>query len=506
MTRWELVARVTALRLTRVHFHFYVPNVGHEVLQPNPWMMLPFGALLGMIAIGPVCFANWWLKHYPKVSIGLGVITLVYYLGFLHANERVIHTGIEYVSFIALIGSLYVVSGGIHINVKGEATPFVNVVFLLIGGIVANVLGTTGASMLLIRPWLRMNKYRVTAHHVVFFIFIVSNIGGCLTPIGDPPLFLGFLKGIPFWWVAEHCWPMWAVGLAVLLGMFYVVDSINFRRAPKEVRDRETAHEEWRFDGLVNLLFLAVILGAVIVKGPMLVREVFMIIAALGSYFSTSKSVHEANQFNFHPVQEVAILFVGIFATMMPALDWLQLNAQSLLGNQPPAAMFYWGSGILSSLLDNAPTYLSFLSAIFGSFISPDIITQVQAHLTNGSGGAVSFDNLVGPHAEQVRHTLEALVKYHGDHVASHSVTVDEIEVCFLLGNVEFNAFIVAISVGAVFFGANTYIGNGPNFMVKSIADQWKIKTPSFFGYVFRFTLPFMVPMLLLVWWIFFRG
>src|SRR6266496_3951408 len=173
-----------------------------------------------------------------------------------------------------------VVFGGIHINVKGEATPLANVVFLFIGALVANLFGTTGASMLLIRPWLRMNKYRITAHHVVFFIFIVSNVGGCLTPIGDPPLFLGYLQGIPFWWVAEHCWPIWAVGVGILLAMFYVVDRLNFGRAPREVRERETIQETWRFEGLSNLFFLAVILGAVFVSRPIFVREALMVAAA----------------------------------------------------------------------------------------------------------------------------------------------------------------------------------------------------------------------------------
>jgi Na+/H+ antiporter NhaD/arsenite permease-like protein len=167
----------------------------------------------------------------------LGAITLGYYLFGLQAHGRVLEVAHEYVSFIALIGSLFVVSGGIHITVKGEATPLANVVFLFVGALVANLLGTTGASMLLIQPWIRMNKYRVTAHHIVFFIFIVSNVGGCLTPIGDPPLFLGYLHGIPFWWVAAHCWPMWAVGVGILLAMFYVVDRMNFARAPREVRE-----------------------------------------------------------------------------------------------------------------------------------------------------------------------------------------------------------------------------------------------------------------------------
>src|SRR5882672_7982560 len=233
-----------------------------QTMNPNPWMIVPFGVLLAAIALAPLFFADWWQKHYPKVAYSLGAITMAYYLIGLNGRERVWHTAVEYVSFIALIGSLFVVSGGIHINVKGEATPLVNVVFLFIGAVVANLVGTTGASMLLIRPWLRMNKYRITAHHVVFFIFIVSNVGGCLTPIGDPPLFLGYLKGIPFWWVAEHCWPIWAAGIGALLVIFFIVDSLNFRRAPKPVREAETSHERWRFEGLPNLFFLGVILVA----------------------------------------------------------------------------------------------------------------------------------------------------------------------------------------------------------------------------------------------------
>lgn len=464
-------------------------------------MIIPFGLLLAAIALAPLFFPAWWSKHYAKVAYGLGAVTLVYYLFVLHASTRVGHVAMEYISFIALIGSLFVVSGGIHINVKGEATPMVNVVFLLVGAVIANLLGTTGASMLLIRPWIRMNKYRVTAHHIVFFIFIVSNVGGCLTPIGDPPLFLGYLKGIPFWWVAEHCLPMWAVGIAVLLVLFYVVDRRNFARAPREVRERETAREQWRFQGMGNVFFLGVILASVFISDPPFVREILMLVAAAGSYFTTKKPVHEANDFNFHPIKEVAILFIGIFATMMPALDWLGLNASELLGASPAPGLFYWGSGSLSSVLDNAPTYLSFLSATFGSFVEQDVVAQVQALLKSGADVA----QLAGPHAEQIRNTFEALRHYHANHIAAGTVTADEIEVCYLLGNMALNKYVVAISIGAVFFGANTYIGNGPNFMVKSIADQQKVRTPTFLGYVFKFTLPFMIPMLLVVWWIFFR-
>ena len=277
----------------------------------------------------------------------------------------------EYLSFIAFWDRCSWFRGGIHIQVKGEAAPMANVLFLLVGGVAANVLGTTGASMLLIRPWIRMNRHRIRAHHIVFFIFIVSNVGGCLTPIGDPPLFLGYLSGIPFWWVAGHCFPMWGVGMGVLLVLFYAVDRRGFARAPRENRDAEAGQDQWRFDGLGNLFFLGVILAAVFVHRPDFLREGLMTAAAVASYLTTRRQVHEANRFSFHPIQEVAILFVGIFATMMPALDWLGGNASVLLGRNPPTGLFYWGTGILSSLLDNAPTYLSFLSALFGSFWTP---------------------------------------------------------------------------------------------------------------------------------------
>ncbi len=475
--------------------------MGHNaVLNPNPWMILPFGVLLAAIALGPLFFADWWSRHYPKVAIGLGAVTLVYYLGGLHANERVLHVAHEYVSFIALIGSLFVVSGGIHITVKGEATPFGNVVFLLIGAVVANVLGTTGASMLLIRPWLRRNKYRLTAHHVVFFIFIVSNVGGCLTPIGDPPLFLGYLKGIPFWWVAEHCWAMWAVGVGGLLAMFFVLDWRNYLKAPKQVRaELAEPHDTWRFEGLGNLAFLGVIVAAVFVNRPVFLREAVMVAAAVGSYLTTRRTIHQANHFNFHPIEEVAILFIGIFATMLPALDWLQANA-GRLGTATPT-LYFWGTGTLSSVLDNAPTYLSFLSAVFGQ-IDAGIVAQVQ-HLVGTHGADLAATT--GAHGVEIANTFAALQKYFPQAYASGEVSKEMIDLSYLLGNAAFNSYIVAISVGAVFFGACTYIGNGPNFMVKSIADQQKAHAPTFLGYVFRYTLPFLLPLLALTWLIFFR-
>ena len=475
--------------------------MAHEIVTPNPWMILPFVALLAAIALAPLFFSDWWSKHYPKVAIGLGAITVTYYLFGLHAQERVLHVAHEYVSFIALIGSLFVVSGGIHLNVKGEATPRANTVFLLVGAVVANLLGTTGASMLLIRPWIRMNKYRITAHHIVFFIFVVSNVGGCLTPIGDPPLFLGYLIGVPFWWIAEHCWPMWIAGVGLLLLMFYVLDLRNYRRAPREVRNEMAEPpDQWRFEGLWNLACLAVILGAVFISRPAFLREALMVGAAAVSWFLTSKKIHEANHFNFHPVKEVAILFVGIFATMIPALEWLQTSSLQPANAGP--AFYFWSTGTLSSVLDNAPTYLSFLSMQVGQFITPEMMQELQrvAALTG-----IADADITGPHAEPVRLALAALREYHSAELAAGTLTEGQMQVAFLISNPVGSRVLVAISVGAVFFGANTYIGNGPNFMVKAIADQQKVNTPSFLGYVLRYTLPVMLPMLLVVWWVFFR-
>jgi Na+/H+ antiporter NhaD/arsenite permease-like protein len=444
--------------------------MGQPPIPVNPWMMLPFGLLLALIALGPVYWPHWWARRYGQVAFSLGVATLVYYLAGLHDAASVLRVGHDYVSFMVLIGSLFIVSGGIHLNIKGEATPRANVLFLLLGGILSNLLGTTGASMLLIRPWLRMNHYRVTAHHVVFFIFIVSNVGGGLTPIGDPPLFLGYLKGVPFWWVARSCWLMWAVAMGFLLTAFYFIDAANYRRAPRDVRSKlaETANP-WRFEGLWNLAFLGVILAAVFIDHPLFLRETLMTAAALGSYFTTPKQVHLANHFEFHPLREVAVLFAGIFATMLPGLDWLQQNAGRLAG--PTPGLFYWGSGVLSSFLDSAPAYLGFLNAAFGRFVNPGW----------GTGG-------LGNHG-----------------MAAAQAGVEQAKVAFLLAEPALRRYVLAISLGTVFFGANTYLGNGPNLMVKAIAEHQKVRTPGFLGMILKYTLPCMVPMLVLIWLLFLR-
>ncbi|MFA5833145.1 MAG: sodium:proton antiporter [Bacteroidota bacterium] len=411
-------------------------------------LVLPFAALLLLIALAPLFFSDWWSNHYPKISLSLGALVIGYYVFFLTKNEIVLHTVIEYISFIVLIGALYIVSGGIHISTKDLTNPKENVLILIVGAILANILGTTGASMLLIRPWIKMNKKRIQPYHIVFFIFIISNVGGSLTPIGDPPLFLGYLKGVPFWWITSKAFPIWCTAVGLLLVIFYVLDSKNFHAQKKSIIKEIEGTDVWKIEGLINFLFLGIILLAVFIESPMFLREGVIIVTAIASYMTTKKTIHTANHFTFHPIQEVAILFAGIFATMIPALELLRTQAQTMTSLTP--SFFYWNTGLLSSFLDNAPTYLSFLSVAEGNLNSSSL-----------------------PLAE-------------------------------LLNNSTFSSYLIAISIGAVFFGANTYIGNGPNFMVKSIADHYNVPVPSFVRYITHFTVPFLLPVLIVIWILFF--
>jgi Na+/H+ antiporter NhaD/arsenite permease-like protein len=412
----------------------------------------PFVLILLSIAVFPLAAPRWWSKRYPLVVLPLGALVAVYYVFFFGGAQRMLFTAHEYAAFIILIGSLYVVAGGIHIGIFGAFTPGQNVLLLAAGAVLANLVGTTGASMILIRPYLRGNMWRFAPLHVAFFIFIVSNCGGALTPVGDPPLFLGYLKGVPFFWVIRHLWFKWLIGIAMLLAMFYVLDSRHFRRqaAPRQQIARM---RDWMLvQGTPNLFFLAVILGAVIIGAYLpehlvWIREVIMLAAAVGSYLTTPKTLHEKNDFNFHPIVEVAILFAGIFAAMVPTLDWLSFNA-SQLGLTTPGA-FYWATGLTSSVLDNAPSYLNFLAAAMG---------------------------LEGYAVDDKAHILEW--------IATHS------------------HMLRSISIAAVFFGAATYIGNGPNFMVKSICDHAGAKTPTFVEYIYKFTLPFLLPVLIVIYFL----
>jgi Na+/H+ antiporter NhaD/arsenite permease-like protein len=466
----------------------------------EPLMIAPFILLLLAIAIVPFINRHWWEKNYPTVAIGLGLIVIGYYLFVLQNPVRMMHVGTEYVSFIVLIGSLFVVAGGIHIKIRGRSTPQANLLLLLVGAVLSNVVGTTGASMILIRPYLRVNRYRIKPFHVVFFIFIVSNMGGALTPIGDPPLFLGYLQGIPFFWVAETVWFKWLVAMAIILGVFFALDYISYRRLPaRERHEAEAKGEEGEVSGISNAFYLAIILVAVFISRPLFVREVLMLGAAAGSYFTTRKEIHEKNAFNFLPIKEVGILFLGIFATMVPALDWLEMNSDQI--GIHSVGQFYWATGLLSSVLDNAPTYLNFLSAQIGLFADPELVRNVQ-HLIQARGPDLA--QALTQSSPEVRDTFALLFREHYGLVASGNVPERLIMVTHLLAHHELH--VQAISLAAVFFGACTYIGNGPNFMVKAIAEHSGVQTPSFFGYVARYTLPVLLPIFLVIWFLFFRA
>ncbi len=445
--------------------------------EPHPLMVLPFVLLLLAIALAPFINKHFWEHNYHKVAIGLGLISVLYYVVVLRNTPRMLTSLVEYVGFMALIGSLFVIAGGIHINMTGRSTPAVNTGLLALGAILANLIGTTGASMLLIRPFLRINKYRAAPFQVVLFIFIVSNIGGALTPIGDPPLFLGYLKGVPFFWLLQvpQVLASWFLCVGALLAVFYVLDVRNFRRHKAEVKHR--TEDRIELEGSHNFIFLAVIIGLVLMQKADWLKglnqwHVFgalggvlgwdavttaesvttltiaglMIATAAASYKFANQDALRENEFSFGPVREVGFLFIGIFATMVPALDLLETHAAEL--GITTARQFFWGSGALSSVLDNAPTYLNFLTAAFGLH---NLSLENPAHVQVFIASATTWK------------------------------------------------YLVAVSLGSVFFGANTYIGNGPNFMVKSIAESRGVQCPSFFGYVLKYTLPILIPLFILV-------
>ncbi len=496
----------------------------HEKGHAAPhWLwILPFVVLLGSIALGPLINAHWWEHNFHYFAIGLGLVTGVYYLFFHGDSHPWFHAMIEYVSFIALLASLYIVSGGIVIQVGSRATPMANTALLLVGAVVANIFGTTGASMLLIRPFIRMNKGHIKPYHVVFFIFVVSNLGGSLTPIGDPPLFLGYLQGIPFFWTLTHLWPLWAFAVGALLVMFFVIDTLDHKKTERTHGDDPGSVV--KITGFANFILIGVVLVGVfrpslfdyvaLIKagaatgadyaGLLISREVLMIGAAVVSLLTTAKVIHERNQFTWGPIREVAIIFIGIFSTMVPALAWLETNA-SKGDNAIPLktpGQYYYATGVLSSVLDNAPTYLVFLTTRL-SMLDQAHVDQAEAEIARMTKEQkLQWDPAGKP--EPVVKAVEEMIEDHPDHILSGKVNRREVELAFLLGNLALNAFIVAVSAGAVFFGAATYIGNGPNFMVKSIAESSGVKMPSFFGYIGWYTLPFLVPILVAVWVIFF--
>lgn len=431
-----------------------------EHALPSPLMIIPFILLLLMIATGPLFYKHFWENHYPKVSILLGLVVVAYYIFYLQNYHSLMHTLSEYISFIALLSSLFVASGGILIKVDRKSTPLANVIFLAFGAVISNIIGTTGASMLLIRPFIRMNKERIEPYHIIFFIFIVSNVGGALTPIGDPPLFLGFLSGVPFFWVIDNIWFIWIPAVLLILLAFYLFDIRN----KKDSKSHINYSGKIQVKGLKNLIYLGIIIIAVFIDPqvipwvpklgnmPFGLREIIMFAVVYFSYKTADNQILKDNEFDFEPIKEVAYLFVGIFATMVPALEIIAHEANAM-GDKLNAGVFYWATGALSSVLDNTPTYMNFLSAAMGKY---SLIVTDKAQVL-------------------------------------HFVSVDII-------------YLRAISVAAVFFGAMTYIGNGPNFMVKSISERAGITMPSFFAYVIKYSVIILLPIFTIIWLLFFYG
>jgi Na+/H+ antiporter NhaD/arsenite permease-like protein len=420
------------------------------------WSVAPFLMMLLSIAVVPLTLSHWWDKNRNKLLLSLCMSVPVLLIVLPGGADLLLESFIDYISFIVLLGSLFVISGGIYIQGEFAGTPLSNTAFLGVGALLSNVIGTTGASMLLIRPYLRANHKRQNrAHLAIFFIFIVSNIGGLLTPLGDPPLFLGFLRGVPFQWTLSLV-PVWATAVGVVLLVFNLYDQYIFVRedveTPGALAEDVQPRRRLRIEGKRNFLFLAGVMAAAVFSGyfawPRGIQELLMASMALASWLATPKKIHEENHFHFHPILEVAAVFAGIFITMVPALEILRMRSPNLGIHQP--WQYFWMSGALSSFLDNAPTYLTFTSMALG---------------------------LVGAKTEN----LSALL--HSDVGIS---------------------LLRAVSAGSVFMGANSYIGNGPNFMVKSIAEHHRIKMPSFGRYML-YSGAVLIPTFVLIDIVFFR-
>lgn len=419
----------------------------------SAWWGLPFAGMLLSIAIMPLALPKVWHHHFGKIAAGWALALLLPFalvFGPAAAGSAVMHTLLEeYIPFIALLVALFTAAGGIYVRGELQVSPETNVAIMAVGSALASVMGTTGASMLMIRPLIRANdNRRHNAHVVVFFIFTVSNAGGSLTPLGDPPLFLGFLQGVDFFWTAGHMFPQTLFLLGALLATFYAIDTWYYRNEGVTRSDPAPDTPTFGLEGAVNFLPLAAVVALVLMSGiwkpgieldffgaalelQALVRDGLLVLVTAVSLAITPQGVREKNRFSWAPMQEVAKLFIGIFLTMIPVLAMLKAGAdgpfaavaRAVTGadGQPLPWAYFWFSGVLSSFLDNAPTYLVFF-------------------------------NLAGGDATVLMTTLAATL--------------------------------AAISAGAVFMGANTYIGNAPNFMVKAIAEDRGVKMPSFFGYM----------------------
>lgn len=441
---------------------------GHGPLPPT-WLVLPFVIILLMIATGPLFYPQHWHHHFPKYSIGLGIVVAMWYVFAMKSSGPMVHAASEYLSFIALVASLFIAASGVFVHINARGTPRNNVILLFLASVVANLIATTGSAMLFIRAFMRLNKGRLKAYHIVFFIFLVANVGGALTPIGDPPLFLGFLRGVPFFWTLTHVWYIWLPTTALILAIFWVYDHRNKAKSPDPDPQLPTVSVE----GTKSFIWVAIIIVSVFIDPnifpwvpdlhellhvPFGIREVVMLVAAVFAYRTADPAALEKNEFNFEPIREVGFLFLGIFATMQPALQiissFAEDHAESL-----SVGMFYWGTGFLSGILDNAPTYLNFVAAAMGKFgLDVNVASAVRDFALPGAAHPESW------------------------------------------------FFLQAISVAAVFFGAMSYIGNAPNFMVKAIAEANGVETPSFMGYILRYSIPILLPVYFVIFVIFYSG
>ena len=430
------------------------------------WSLIPFGLMLLIIAVAPLIVAEWWdkNKHKLAVSLLLAIPTAVCLVMGGMSKELEHQLLSDYIPFIVLLMSLYVITGGIHLSGDIKAKPWVNTSFLAVGWVLASIMGTTGAAMLLIRPLLTTNQQReYKVHTILFFIALVANCGGLLTPLGDPPLFMLFLRGAEFTWFAS-LFPQWLFTGAILLLMYYAADSYYYKKEHWTALSADAReHTCLRIQGKTNLVYLvAVILSVAFIHPgniPLMaeadahlwikyLREIVLIMLMLMSLHTTKAHVrYELNKFSWAPINEVAVLFFGIFVTMTPALAYLNTHAEALGLTQ--TWHFYYATGVLSSFLDNTPTAVAFHSVASG--LTPEHLATFGTHFVAG--------------------IPELLLQ--------------------------------AICLGAVFFGSMTYIGNGPNFMVKAIAEESGVKMPSFFGYLFRFSLIVLLPVYILVQLIF---
>jgi Na+/H+ antiporter NhaD/arsenite permease-like protein len=438
-----------------------------DVEPTPPWAILPFVLYLLSIAVLPLLFGRFWESNRSKLKLALvaAAPVIVYLVGWRRGGgELLLEAGREYLAFMALLGALFVISGGIYLRGALAGTPAVNTAFLAVGSLLASVVGTTGASVLLIRPLLRANARRTRRRHIViFFIFMVANGAGLLTPLGDPPLFLGFLRGVPFLWTLRLAAP-WALVNGTLLALFALVDRLYFRREPIPKAAPPPDDEPLRIEGLVNVVWLFGVVATVflvgtygtrILGGPgarAALQIIAMTLFAALSMKTTPLAIHEANRFSWAPIHEVGVVFIGVFVTMIPALSFLGERGASLGIVKP--WQFFWAAGGLSSVLDNAPTYLTFAALATG--------------VADAGRGVLSVGDLGA--------------------VAVHPVG---------------RSLLAAVSCGSVLMGAITYIGNGPNFMVKAIAEQHHVRMPSFFGYML-WSLAILVPIFGVVGLLFF--